>query len=195
VNSSKLEDVVALLGVYEAADAEEKEINCPQMKENWLSYLMSNPYMPTDCRPVDLPGCVKAKELTKLFGATFNFLKDILFKFGFKVTLGELGFNKTVLQSYKIGFAQFPFIISAIRQIEDMINDENEIDHEALLLSSDIREKPKCENILDTLDVCSSDNGSNCISENEARSLIKYMIIHYLMDTKKPLKSSIIKGT
>jgi hypothetical protein len=196
INSSKLEDVVALLGVYEAADAEDNDIDCPQMKENWLSYLMNNPYMPTECKPVDLPGCVKSQELTRLFGATFNFLKSILLKFGFQVTIGELGYNRSILQSYKTEFKEFSFITSAVQQIEDMINKDNEVDQSKLIITSDIRPKPKCEDILDTVDVCTSTNNtsSECLSEADARALIKYMILHYLIDTKKPLGQSKIQG-
>ena len=194
INSSKLEDVVALMGVYEAENAEENEIDCPQMKENWLSYLMSNPYVTTECKPIDIPGCVRSQELTRLFGASFNFLKEVLMRFGFQVTLGELGFNKTILDVYKSGFAEFPFMITAINQLEGMITDENEIDHEQLVLSSDTREKPKCEDFLDTMNVCGDNSNIECLSEDDARALIKYMILHYLIDTKQPLRSSIIES-
>ena len=153
--------------------------------------------MPTECRPVDLPGCVRSKELTKLFSATFAFLKNVLLKFGFQVSLGELGYNKTILSSYKSSFKDFDFVLSAVHQLEDMINSENEIDHEKLVKTSDTRPKPKCEDILNVVEACNknSDSGNSCLSEMDARALIKYMILHYIIDTKQPIKGSVIEGS
>ena len=197
INTTRLNDISFLLGIYELYDKEQTpKLKCPKLKEQWLSYLIKNPYIPTDCRPIDMPDCVKTKELSKLFSATFEFLKNVLLKFGYNVTLGELGFNKSILQSYKVGFKEFPFILKAINQIEGMITEENEVDQQQLLQTSYIIEKPVCPKVLDTKLACLSDKirGSPCLSEKDARALINYMTIHYMMDTKTILPSTVLDG-
>lgn len=196
INSTKLADISSLLGIYELED-NDMEIPCPNMKEEWLSYLMKNPYIPTECKAIDLPDCVKSKELTKLFGNTFEFLQDVLLKFGFKVTIGELGYNRTILESYRKGFKDFHFIISAVNQIEEMITKTNEVHHDKLIINADIKPKTKCENILDLREICARDKtrGIDCLTESQARSLINYMVIHYMIDTGIILNRSVIDGT
>ena len=196
LNSTKLRDVASLLGIYEIKDFENDDLNCPKMKEHWLSYLMKNPYVPTECKAVEVPGCVRSGDLTKLFQANFKFLKIALEKFGFKVSIGELGYNKQILSSYKEAFNEFAFIMKAISQLEGMITSENEVDQKTLMLSSDTRPPLKCENILDLKEICNKQKkkGVECLSEKEARSLINYMIIHFMLDTKTVLPTEIIEG-
>ena len=155
---------------------------------------MKNPYVPTECRQVEATGCVRSKELTKLFQANFHFLKNALSKFGFKVTIGELGFNREVLGAYRQAFGEFDFIIKAITQIEGMITSENEVDHLKLVKSADTRPPLKCEDILDLREVCKGKDKGECLSQKEAKTLLNYMIIHYMMDTKKVLSNEIIEG-
>jgi hypothetical protein len=196
LNSTRLKDVASLLGIYELEEFDDSDLKCPKMKEHWLSFLMKNPYVPTECKKVETPGCVKSKELTKLFQANFHFLKNALGKFGFNVSIGELGFNRVILGSYRDAFKNFDFIIKAIKQIEGMITSENEVDHDTLMKSSDTRPKIKCEDILDLKAICDKQKEKNreCLNEQEARSLLNYMIIHYMMDTKTVLPGDIIDG-
>ena len=44
INTTKLKDVISLLGIYEAKD-DDVEIPCPNMKQQWLSYLFKKPYI------------------------------------------------------------------------------------------------------------------------------------------------------
>ena len=196
LNSTKLQDVASLLGIYEVEEFEDSDLKCEKMKESWISYLMKNPYMPTECKAVEVPGCVRSSDLTKLFQSNFNFLKIALKKFGFEVGLGELGYNREILSSYRQAFTEFPFIIKAISQLEGMITSENEVDQKTLALSSDERPPLKCEDILNLKDVCEKQKNKkiDCLSEIEAKSLINYMIVHFMLDTKKVLPIDTIEG-
>lgn len=143
-----------------------------------------------------MQGCVRSADLTRLFSATFSFLQDVLLKFGFRVTIGELGYNRAMLQSYRTSFKDFAFIIKAISQIEGTINEENEVDQEKLVITSDIRKKKKCKDILDLKENCeaSQKRGLNCLTEEEARGLINYMIIQFMVDSKRIIAPNVIDG-
>lgn len=196
LNSTKLGDIAGLLGIYEIEKFADNDLRCPQMKEQWLSHLMKNPYMPTECRAVEAPGCVRSKDLTRLFEANFTFLKMALKKFGFDVSIGELGYNRQILASYKQAFGQFSFINKAISQLEGMITADNEVDQARLMVTSDTRPQIKCENILELQEICKKqkNGGADCLSEKEARSLVNYMIIHFMVDTKTLLSEETIRG-
>jgi hypothetical protein len=196
LNSTKYKDVMSLLGIYEMEEYIESDLKCPKMKEHWLSYLMKNPYMPTECRAVEVPGCVKSSDLTELFQANFTFLKYALRDFGFEVSMGELGYNRNILASYKKAFGKFSFIKKAISQLEGMITGENEVDQERLKVTADTRDPVKCEEILDLKEICKKQKikKMDCLSEKEARSLINYMIIHFMIDTRSILPIEVVRG-
>lgn len=152
--------------------------------------------MPTECRAVEVPGCVRASDLTKIFEANFNFLKIALKKFGFEVSIGELGYNRDILAAYSQAFSQFSFIKKAILQLEGMITAENKVDQKRLMVTSDTRQPVKCEDILNLKEVCRKQKSRSldCLSEKEARSLINYMIIHFMVDTRTILPTTVIRG-
>jgi hypothetical protein len=109
INSSNLDDVAALLGVYELE--EETSIPCTDMKQKWLSYILKNPYVVTKCEAEDRPDCLTSSDLTTLFSKTFNLLEMILKSFGFEVTTGQLGYDRVVLDIYDKAFEGFDFIL------------------------------------------------------------------------------------
>lgn len=173
----------------------DKEVKCPDMKGKWLQYLMSNPYITTRCEQVDPVGCVKSADLTRLFSASFELIKQILLKFGFRVTIGQLGYNRKLLSIYKNVYSDFNFIISAVEQIEKLITSENEIDHDLLVKTSDIRPAHKCKNILDIQKVCGSMKKEKaCLNEDEARGLLNYILLYYMIDNKKIIPQDVMKG-
>jgi hypothetical protein len=196
LNSTKINDIAGLLGIYELEEYDDNDLNCPKMKEHWLSYLMKNPYMPTECRAVEVPGCVRSSDLTELFQSNFIFVKLALKKFGFEVSIGELGYNKEILSAYKEAFKKFSFINKAISQLEGMITSENEVDQKKLVITSDTRPPLKCEEILDLKEICKKQKIKkfDCLTEEEARSLINYMIIHFMIDTRTILPIDVIRG-
>ena len=196
MNSTKIKDIKFLLGIDEIEEYEDSDLECKNMKETWLSKLMKNPYYSTDCKPTEVPGCVRSRDLSELFQLNFFFLQSVMKKFGFDVTIGELGFNPMILASYRKAFKDFPFILQAINQIETMITTENRVNQSILLVTADKRVKPECENILDLKDKCGkvSVGSPDCLSEAQARTLINYMIAYYMNDTKKILPNHIIEG-
>lgn len=101
-----------------------------------------------------------------------------------------------MLRSYRTGFKDFAFVIKAISQIENTISDENEVDQEKLVITSDIRKKKKCKDILDLKENCaaSEKRGLNCLTEEEARGLINYMIIQFMADSKRLISPKVIEG-
>lgn len=194
IDSARLEDVISLLGVYDFYKQDTtKVLRCQQLKENALNYL-SKSQISNKCRSIKIEGCVQGSDLTRIFQANFRFIQNALKDFKFGVSLGEMGFNKTLLKIYRDSFSRYPFIQKAVLQLEEMINNENEVNHEQLVISSDLREKPKCQDILDLKEVCGQDQASECLSEKEARLLINYMITHYMVDTKTVLNPAIFEG-
>ena len=109
INSSNLDDVAALLGVYEIEES--TDIPCTDMKQKWLSYILKNPYVVTKCESEDRPDCLTSSDLTNLFSQTFNLLEMILKSFGFNVTTGQLGYDKVILDIYQDAFKDFDFIL------------------------------------------------------------------------------------
>lgn len=196
IESARLDDVISLLGVYDFYKQSPNDaLRCPNLKERAMKYL-SRSQIPTECRAIKIRGCVHSSDLTRIFQANFNFIQNALKDFKFGVTLGEMGYNRTILKIYRDTFGRFPFVKKALSQLEDMINDENEVDHAKLIISSDLREKPKCQDILDLKEICEREKGkgTECLSEKKARSLIKYMITHYMVDTKTVLNPAIFDG-
>ena len=196
IDSARLDDVISLLGVYDVYKQERNDVyQCPNLKKQALRYL-SKSQIPIECRAIKIQGCVHASDLTRIFQANFKFIQNALKDFKFGVTLGEMGFNRTILKIYRDTFARFPFVKKAVSQLEDMITDENEVDHAKLIVSSDLREKPKCQDILDLKDLCEREKGKGveCLSEKKARSLINFMITHYMVDTKTVLNPAIFDG-
>ena len=173
----------------------DNEVKCPGMKGKWLQYLMSNPYITTQCEQVDPVGCVKSSDLTKLFSASFELIKEILFKFGFRVTIGQLGYNRVVLGIYKQVYQDFRFIGSAVSQIESLITNENEIDHDLLVKTSDLRPGKKCKDFLDIQKECSSQKkDKTCLNEDEARGLLNYILLYYMIDNKTVIDQDVVQG-
>jgi hypothetical protein len=109
INSSNIDDVAALLGVYEIDEGE--NIPCSEMKQKWLSYILKNPYVVTKCEAEDRPDCLTSADLTNLFSETFNLLEMVLKSFGFEVTTGQLGYDKVILDIYEDAFQDFKFIL------------------------------------------------------------------------------------
>ena len=187
---------MALLGIYEVDKT--FEVPCLNMKEKWLKYLFENPYITTKCKPVDPVGCIKSKDLTKLFSSTFELIKEILLKFGFKVTIGQLGYNKDVLNIFRKVFQKFSFIQEAVDQISSLINSKNQIDHELLVETSDIRPKKKCKDLLDLKKVCKEKDPlqeeKSCLSEEEALGLLNYILLYHMIDTKTQITQKKFDG-
>ena len=109
INSSNLDDVTALLGVYEVDD--EYSIPCEKMKQKWLSYILKNPYVVTKCEAEDRPDCLTSSDLTSLFSQVFTLVEMILASFGFEVTTGQLGYDEVVLDIFEKAFSDFKFIL------------------------------------------------------------------------------------
>ena len=109
INSSNLDDVAALLGVYEVDS--EYSVPCKEMKQKFVSYVLKDPYVLTKCESEDIPECLTSSDLTKVFSKTFNLLEMILDSFGFKVSTAELGYDEVVLDIYDKAFKDFPFIL------------------------------------------------------------------------------------
>jgi hypothetical protein len=109
VNSSNVDDVAALLGIYEFEPGD--EIPCSEMKPKWLSYILKNPYVVTKCESEERPECLTSSDLTLVFSKTFNLLERVLDSFGFKVSTGELGYDEVVLDIYEDTFKDFEFIL------------------------------------------------------------------------------------
>ena len=196
INTTKIKDLKYLLGIDDIEEYEESDLECEKMKETWLSNLMKSPYYSTDCKPTEVPGCVRSRDLSQLFQLNFFFLQSVMKEFGFEVTIGELGFNPRILASYREAFKEFPFILQAISQIQNMITMENRVNQDILQVTADKRKKPECENILDLKKECSKTNVGtpDCLSEAQARTLINYMIAYYMNDTKTILPANIIEG-
>jgi hypothetical protein len=196
MNSTKIKDIRYLLGIDDLEDYEDTEYKCSDMKEEWLSQLMKNSYISTDCKPTEIPGCIRSRDLNQLFQNNFTFLKSIMKAFGFEVSVGELGFNRSILNSYRLAFKEFPHILRAITHIESMITPENSVNQAILLVSADKRKKFECENILNLKEECSTKSGNSldCLTESQARALINYMIVHYMADTRTILPTSTIEG-
>jgi hypothetical protein len=196
IDSARIDDVISLLGIYDLKKQDPNAvINCSRVKENALANLLKS-QIPNKCRANEVKGCVNSNDLTKIFQANFQFIQNALNDFKFKVNIGQLGFNKTILKIYRESFPRFEFVSKAVKQLEDLINDENEVDHDQLVIDSDMRKKPVCEDILDMTELCKKEKlkGKECLSEKEARSLINYMIIHYMADTKTVLPTKIFDG-
>jgi hypothetical protein len=195
INTTRIKDIRFLLGIDDLEDFEENEFKCPSMKEAWLSHLMKHAYIATDCKPTEVPGCVRARDLNQLFQNNFTFLKLVMKAFGFEVSIGELGFNRAILNSYRTAFKEFPYILRAISQVESMITPQNSVNQAILLVTADKREKFKCENILDLKEECAKSNSTlDCLTESQARALINYMIVHYMADTRTILPTETIEG-
>lgn len=109
VNSSNLDDVSALLGIYEPD--KDNLIPCEENKQKWLSYILKNPYVVTKCEAEDRPDCVTSADLTSVFSQTFTLLELILDSFGIPVTSGQLGYDEVVLDIYEKAFKDFQFIL------------------------------------------------------------------------------------
>ena len=112
VNSSNVDDVAALLGIYEFE--KDELIPCEKMKDKWLSYILKNPYVVTKCEAEDKPECLTSSDLTTIFSKTFNLLEKVLKSFGFEVSTGELGYDEVVLDIYEDTFADFKFILVGV---------------------------------------------------------------------------------
>ena len=109
INSSNLDDVTALLGVYEVD--KEYKIPCTKMKQKWLDYILKNPYVVTKCEAEDRPDCLTSSDLTSLFSQTFTLVEMILASFGFEVSTGQLGYDEVVLDIFDKSFSDFDFIL------------------------------------------------------------------------------------
>lgn len=196
IDSTRLDDVVSLLGVYDLYKQDPRGvINCPQVKQRALKYLLDSK-IPTKCRTNEEVGCVHSQDLTDIFNANFEFIKNALKDFMFGVSVSELILNKTILKNYRESFQKYDFVTNAISRLEGMINEDNEVLQEELKVSSDLRPKPKCKDILDMKNLCEKEKsrGVDCISEEEALSLIKYMLIHYMVDSRKVVDPRVIDG-
>jgi hypothetical protein len=196
IDSTKFDDVVSLLGIYDLHKQDKNAvIRCPRLKQHALTNLLKS-QIPNECRSNEIKGCVNSNDLTKIFQANFQFIQNALKDFKFNVTIGQLGFNKTILKIYKDSFQKFPFVLKAIKQLEEMINDENEVKQDELILLADTRPKPVCKDLLEMTELCKKQKikGNECLNEKEARSLINYMIIHYMVDTKTVLPTKIFDG-
>ena len=110
--------------------------------------------------------------------------------------MNELGFNKTILKLYRETYSDYPFVLEEISNYEENITDENEVLQEELIVSSDLRPKQKCEDILEMTDLCEkqSAKGTECLTEKTARSLINFMLVHYMLDTKSILPQAVFDG-
>ena len=113
INSSDLQDVVALLGIYEAD--KDLIIPCPKMKKTWVEEILRDPYVITTCEPEAVSDCITSQDLTKLFSATFSLLEHVLASFGFDVSSSQLGYDETILDIYLKSFKKFDFIIVSLR--------------------------------------------------------------------------------
>lgn len=115
INSSNLDDVSALLGVYEPE--KDYTIPCEDNKQKWLSYILKNPYVVTKCEAEDRPDCVTSADLTAVFSQSFTLLELVLDSFGISVTTGQLGYDEVILDIYEKAFKDFQFIlVSSIRR-------------------------------------------------------------------------------
>jgi hypothetical protein len=196
IDSTRMDDVISLLGIYDLYKQEFSEvINCPQLKKRALKYLLDSK-IPTKCRTNEEVGCVHSQDLTDIFNANFEFIKNSLKNFLFGVEVSELILNKTILNSYKKSFQKYDFVTKAISELEGMINDDNEIIQDELKVTSDLRPKPTCEDILEMQDLCKKEKqkGIECLSEDDAKSLINYMMIHYMVDSRRVLDTKVIDG-
>jgi hypothetical protein len=196
INTTRINDIKFLLGLDELENFEDNDLECKNMKETWLARIVKNPYFSTDCKPTEVQGCIRSADVTELFKLNFVFLQSVLKDFGFEVRLGELGYNKTILQSYRKAFENFPFILKSLDVLRSNITPQNTVDHNRLIITADKRKKFECPRILDLLEKCSQNAAGqlNCLTEEDARKLINYMIVHYMLDTKQVLEPDVIQG-
>lgn len=196
LNTTRIEDTKTLLGIDEIEDFKDNDFKCKNMKEVWLSSLMKKSYFSTNCKPTEVSGCVRASDLSALFQLNFAFLKNVLKSFGLEATIGELGFNGSILLSYRNAFSEFPFVLRALSQIEGMITPDNSVNQAILLVTADKRKKFECENMLDLKEECAKKGPGklDCLSESQARTLLNYMVVHYMADTRTILPSETIEG-
>ena len=186
----------ALLGIYEVE--KDNEIDCPGLKNEWVKELFKRPYsFDTKCKEQtsnDRDDCVKSKDLSSLFGASFNLIKEVLARFGFNVSVGQLGYNKTILSVYNNVYSKFPFILDAVDRIDNMITEETKIDHELLVKTSDTRIN-KCEDLLNMKDVCKTDGSQEtCLSPDSAQGLLNYVMMYNMIDSKQIISEAKMKG-
>lgn len=192
INTTRIKDIKFLLGLDELEKFEDNDLECPNMKETWLGRVVKNPYFSTNCKPTEVQGCIRSPDLTELFKLNFLFLKAVLKDFDFEVRVAELGYNRTILSSYRRAFKDYPFMLKSLEVLSANIKAQNQVDHSRLVITADRRKKFECERILDLKEKCSGQ--SNCLSEADARKLINYMIVHYMADTRQVLDAGLIDG-
>ena len=107
INSSDINDAIAILGVYEVDT--DHSIPCTDQKQKWLSYILKNPYVVTKCEAEDRPDCVTSDDLTRLFSATFDLVEMVLGSFGFDVSTSQLGYDQVILDIFGQAFSEFNF--------------------------------------------------------------------------------------
>ena len=123
INSSDLLDTITLLGVYEVN--EKHPISCGNMKKIWLDKLIHDPYIVSNRNILKQSDCVSSENLTQLFSLFFQLLKKVLKSFNIEVSMGQLGFDGTILNIISEVFENFDFITVIIQ----LFNLKNAVNH------------------------------------------------------------------